>query len=98
MKKRLRDLAVADLEREFVMEALQRNGWNVTRAAQQVGIQRPNFQMLMRRHAIRTGHGDTNGPEPEGEGPTRRNDPTRVAGARAALPTAGVRTARHRPE
>ncbi len=56
LKKRLREQAVTDLEREFVVEALQRNGWNVTRAAAEVGIQRPNFQMLMRRHGIRGGH------------------------------------------
>jgi two-component system NtrC family response regulator len=57
LKKRLREEAVTDLEREFVVEALQRNAWNVTRAAAEVGIQRPNFQMLMRRHGIRGGHG-----------------------------------------
>ncbi len=57
LKKRLREQAVTDLEREFVVEALQRNAWNVTRAAAEVGIQRPNFQMLMRRHGIRGGHG-----------------------------------------
>jgi len=57
LKKRLREQAVTDLEREFVLEALQRNGWNVTRAAAEVGIQRPNFQMLMRRHGIRGGQG-----------------------------------------
>jgi DNA-binding NtrC family response regulator len=57
IKKRLREQAVADLEREFVLEALQRHGWNVTRAAAGVGIQRPNFQMLMRRHGVKGGHG-----------------------------------------
>jgi two-component system NtrC family response regulator len=57
IKKRLREQAVGDLEREFVLEALQRHGWNVTRAAAAVGIQRPNFQMLMRRHGIKGGHG-----------------------------------------
>jgi len=57
IKKRLREQAVADIEREFVLEALQRHGWNVTRAAAAVGIQRPNFQMLMRRHGIKGGRG-----------------------------------------
>jgi two-component system NtrC family response regulator len=52
LKKRLRLQAVAELEREFVLDALQRNAWNVTRAAHEVGIQRPNFQALMRRHGI----------------------------------------------
>jgi len=58
LKKRLRDQAVADLEHEFVLDALQRNRWNVTRSAAEVGIQRPNFQMLMRRHGIKTADGE----------------------------------------
>ena len=57
LKRRLREQAVADLEREFVVEALERNSWNVTHAAAEVGIQRQNFQMLMRKHGIRGGHG-----------------------------------------
>ncbi len=67
IKKRIREQAVADLEREFVLDALQRNGWNVTRAAAQVGIQRPNFQMLMRRHGVKTGHGGDAGAEAPAE-------------------------------
>jgi two-component system NtrC family response regulator len=55
LKKRLREQAVSDLERDFVLEALQRNGWNVTRAAADVGMLRPNFQALMRKHGIRVG-------------------------------------------
>jgi DNA-binding NtrC family response regulator len=58
LKKKLREQAIGELEREFVLEALQRNDWNVTRAALDVDIQRPNFQALMRKHAIRSGHGD----------------------------------------
>jgi DNA-binding NtrC family response regulator len=53
LKKKLREQSVAELEREFVLEALQRNEWNVSRAAHEVGIQRPNFQALMRKHGIR---------------------------------------------
>jgi DNA-binding NtrC family response regulator len=55
LKKKLREQAIADLEREFILEALQRNDWNVTKAALEVNIQRPNFQALMRKHAIRAG-------------------------------------------
>jgi DNA-binding NtrC family response regulator len=55
LKKRLREEAVADLEREFAIAALERNGWNVSRAAQEVGIARPNFQAIMRKHNIRHG-------------------------------------------
>jgi DNA-binding NtrC family response regulator len=59
LKKKLRDQAIGELEREFVLEALQRNDWNVTRAAQEVNIQRPNFQALMRKHAIRSSRFDS---------------------------------------
>jgi DNA-binding NtrC family response regulator len=54
LKKKIKEKAVADLEREFVLAALQRSQWNVTRAAQEVGIARPNFQALMRKHGIRS--------------------------------------------
>jgi DNA-binding NtrC family response regulator len=51
-KKELREKSVEDVERRFVMEALKRNGWNVTRASNEVGMQRQNFQTLMRRHQV----------------------------------------------
>ena len=54
LKRRLRDQAVADLERQFVIAALQRNHWNVSHAAREVGIARPNFQAMMRKHGIRS--------------------------------------------
>jgi DNA-binding NtrC family response regulator len=53
LKRRLREQAVADLERQFAVAALERNQWNVTRAAHEVGIARPNFQAILRRHGIR---------------------------------------------
>jgi len=58
LKKKLREQAISELEREFVLEALQRNDWNVTRAAQEVNIQRPNFQALMRKHSIHPVRGE----------------------------------------
>jgi len=59
LKKKLREQAISELEREFVLDALQRNDWNVTRAAQEVNIQRSNFQALMRKHAIRSNGADS---------------------------------------
>jgi DNA-binding NtrC family response regulator len=53
-KKELREKAVEEVEQRFVIEALERNGWNVTHAAADVGMQRPNFQALMRQHRITT--------------------------------------------
>jgi transcriptional regulator with GAF, ATPase, and Fis domain len=32
---------------------LMKNDWNVTRAALKVGLQRTNFQMLMKKHNIK---------------------------------------------
>jgi DNA-binding NtrC family response regulator len=52
LKKELREKSVEEVERRFVAEALQRNDWNVRRAAVEVGMQRPNFQALMRKYQI----------------------------------------------
>jgi len=53
LKKRLRQAATEGIERSFVLEALERNNWNITKAARETGIQRPNFHALMRKHGIR---------------------------------------------
>jgi len=52
-KKELRDQAVAPLEKAFLLEALRRSGFNVTRAAEQTGMQRPNFQALLAKYGLR---------------------------------------------
>ncbi|MCX8117269.1 MAG: sigma-54 dependent transcriptional regulator [Desulfobacterota bacterium] len=53
IKKQLREKAVEEVERAFVIKALERNQWNVTRAAEEVGMLRPNFQALMRKYGLR---------------------------------------------
>jgi DNA-binding NtrC family response regulator len=53
IKKQLREKAVEEIERRFVLSALERNDWNVTRAAEEVGMLRPNFQALMRKYNLR---------------------------------------------
>jgi transcriptional regulator with GAF, ATPase, and Fis domain len=52
MKKELRERSVETIERRFVFDALKRSQWNVTHAASDVGMQRSNFQALMRKHHI----------------------------------------------
>jgi DNA-binding NtrC family response regulator len=52
-KKSLRESAVESIEKSFVLDALTRNDWNVTKSAEDVGMQRPNFQALMRKYNIR---------------------------------------------
>ncbi len=53
IKKQIREKAVEEIERAFVMNALERHHWNVTRAAEEVGMLRPNFQALMRKFNLR---------------------------------------------
>lgn len=52
-KKLLRDKAIEEIERLFVLQALSRNDWNVTKSAREVGMLRQNFQALMRKYNIR---------------------------------------------
>lgn len=51
-KRKVRDAAVQDLERRFLLEALRRSGGNVSRAAEEVGMQRTNLHALMRKHGL----------------------------------------------
>ncbi|HBA70819.1 MAG: Fis family transcriptional regulator [Geobacteraceae bacterium GWC2_55_20] len=52
MKRHIRDKAVEDIEKAFVISALERNNWNVTHAAEETGILRPNFQGMLKRLGI----------------------------------------------
>jgi DNA-binding NtrC family response regulator len=61
LKRAMRDRMVGQLERAFVIEALRRNDWNVSRAARETGLLRPNFHAMMRKHGIRAKHGDDEG-------------------------------------
>ncbi|NLX97521.1 MAG: sigma-54-dependent Fis family transcriptional regulator [Rhodopirellula sp.] len=49
LKQQIRDATLVELERRFLTEALDRCGGNVSRAAEDVGIQRTNFHALMRK-------------------------------------------------
>ncbi|GAB4284825.1 MAG: sigma-54 dependent transcriptional regulator [Deferrisomatales bacterium] len=52
LKRRAREDAVKPIERAFVLEALRRNDWNVTRAAEDTGMLRPNLQALIKKLRI----------------------------------------------
>ncbi|HSM31793.1 MAG TPA: sigma-54 dependent transcriptional regulator, partial [Woeseiaceae bacterium] len=58
LKKAVRQKSVESVEKQFVLGALKRNGWNVTRAAEETGMQRSNFQALMAKYDIRIRGGD----------------------------------------
>jgi len=51
-KRRLREMAVDPIERAFAIKALERNNWNITKAAEEVGMLRPNFQALLKKQGI----------------------------------------------
>jgi transcriptional regulator with GAF, ATPase, and Fis domain len=51
-KKELREKSVEEVERAFILKALERNGWNVTKASQEVGMQRSNFQSLVKKYQL----------------------------------------------
>ena len=53
IKKVAREKSVEKIEKMFVLEALKRNDWNVTRTAEETGMQRANFQALMKKYNIR---------------------------------------------
>jgi DNA-binding NtrC family response regulator len=52
VKKLLREKAVEPLEYAFLVQALERNNWVVSRAAKEVGMLRPNFQALLKKYGI----------------------------------------------
>ncbi|TNF49594.1 sigma-54-dependent Fis family transcriptional regulator [bacterium] len=51
-KKQIRERAVKPIERAFLINALERNNWNITQAAKEVGMQRPNFQAMLKKQGI----------------------------------------------
>ena len=67
MKKLARRKSVENLEKHFVLGALKRNRWNVTRSAEETGMQRSNFQALMKKYDIRI-RGTEQNEENEGSG------------------------------
>jgi DNA-binding NtrC family response regulator len=52
LKQQVRDAAVQQLERRFLVESLERCGGNVSRAAEEIGIQRTNLHALMRKYGM----------------------------------------------
>src|SRR5262249_25552841 len=49
-----KDRIVATFERDFLLQALRRHGGNITKAAEEVGMYRQNFQQKMRELGIRS--------------------------------------------
>jgi DNA-binding NtrC family response regulator len=53
VKKIAREKSVEEVEKLFLQETLKRNASNVTRSAEETGMQRTNFQALMKKYNIR---------------------------------------------
>jgi len=51
-KKQIRERAVEPIEKAFVINALKRNNWNVSQAAEETGMLRPNFHALLKKLRI----------------------------------------------
>jgi DNA-binding NtrC family response regulator len=52
LKQQVRDSAVEQLERRFLSEALRRCDGNVSRTAEEIGIQRTNLHALLRKYGL----------------------------------------------
>jgi DNA-binding NtrC family response regulator len=52
LKKEIRTRATAAVEKSFLLQAIEKNAWNVSQAARQVGLLRSNFQALLKKHGI----------------------------------------------
>jgi DNA-binding NtrC family response regulator len=52
LKREIRRNAVDEVEKNFLLQALAQNGWNITRASKATGLQRTNFQALLKKHGI----------------------------------------------
>ena len=52
LKREIRRNAVDEVEKNFLLQALAQNGWNITRASKATGLQRTNFQTLLKKHGI----------------------------------------------
>lgn len=54
LKRILKKKSIEEIEKRFIMDALVRNDYNVTKAARDVGMQRTNFHSLMKKYNLTT--------------------------------------------
>lgn len=52
-KKQLKEKLIQRIDKAFLQDALVRNDWNITNAAKDTGMNRRNFQNLMRKHKLK---------------------------------------------
>ena len=54
VKRHLLEDTFGEIEKAFLIRTLKACDWNISRAAETVGIQRPNFHALMKKHNLST--------------------------------------------
>ena len=54
VKRHLLENTFGEIEKAFLIRTLKACDWNISRAAETVGIQRPNFHALMKKHNLST--------------------------------------------
>ncbi len=52
LKQQVQENAIKEIEKRFLIEALQRSDGNVSNAAEDVGMQRTNFHQLLKKYGI----------------------------------------------
>ncbi|GAB4299448.1 MAG: sigma-54 dependent transcriptional regulator [Myxococcota bacterium] len=52
-KRQVKDIVYSQIELQFIINSLEAAGWNISRAAANTGLQRPNFHALMRKYGIK---------------------------------------------
>jgi DNA-binding NtrC family response regulator len=53
LKKQIREKAVEEVEKAFLINALKKSDWNISKASRQVGMKRQNLQALIRKYNIK---------------------------------------------
>jgi len=66
LKKEIRRSSVDEVEKSFLLQALSQNDWNITRASKATGLQRTNFQNLLKKHGITAIRPSTSARPPSG--------------------------------
>jgi len=51
-RKEAREKAIEEIEKKFILEALARSNWNITKAAEETGMQRTHLQALIKKYNI----------------------------------------------
>ncbi len=89
------DDAVQEVERAHLVEALERTGWNISRAAARLGVPRNTLRYRMEKYGLRPGAVPDAPHRRAGRAPAR-GSPVEAPGPAPSAPAPGVRWERRR--